>query len=93
MIFSASSPKEELEWRSRLVERACKEQIAIFDPAFFAALSLDMKSLGVVFGKPGEKILSARLHTILKAPRFNSVTRWALELTYNRHDCTQDLNT
>lgn len=75
MIFSASSPKEELEWRSRLVERACKEHIAIFDPAFFATLSLDMKSLGVVFGKPGGKIISSMLNTIMKLPCFKLVTR------------------
>ena len=61
MILSACSPKEELEWRSRLTERASKEQDGMIEPAFFATLSLNMMPLGAVFGKPGQKIQVLRL--------------------------------
>jgi hypothetical protein len=54
IILTACSPKEELEWRSRLTERVCKEQNDIFENAFFTNLSLGIKPLGTVFGKPGK---------------------------------------
>jgi hypothetical protein len=53
MIFSACSPKEELEWRSRLIDRACKEHSDGFEQAFFTILALEIKPMGTVFGKPG----------------------------------------
>jgi hypothetical protein len=53
MILSACSPKEELEWRNRLAERACKDSVDCYDQALFSSLVLDIKPMGVVFGKPG----------------------------------------
>lgn len=53
MMLTACSAKEEIEWRSRLTERAHKEHTDVYGPAFYTALFLDMKSMGTVFGKPG----------------------------------------
>lgn len=54
IILTACSPKEELEWRSRLTERVSKEQNDIFEYALFTNFSLDIKPMGAIFGKPGK---------------------------------------
>lgn len=51
--MTACSPKEEIEWRSRLTPRA-KGIEDWRDSSAFSSLELDMKSLGNVFSKPGE---------------------------------------
>ncbi|KFY35777.1 hypothetical protein V494_05620 [Pseudogymnoascus sp. VKM F-4513 (FW-928)] len=53
IIFSACSSKEELEWRNRLNIRTSREYIDSYDQAFMTTMSLGIKSLGTVFGKPG----------------------------------------
>ncbi|KAF8866627.1 Dbl homology domain-containing protein [Acephala macrosclerotiorum] len=53
VTMSACSPKEELEWRSRLADRAGKELHNAREQALFTTLSLAIKPLGSVFGKPG----------------------------------------
>ncbi|KUJ22716.1 Dbl homology domain-containing protein [Mollisia scopiformis] len=53
VTLSACSPKEELEWRSRLADRSCKQLLDVGEQALFTSLSLDIKPLGTVFGKPG----------------------------------------
>jgi len=53
LILSASSAKEELEWRSRLTNQACKDQLDGYGKAFFTSLSLAIRPMGTVFGKPG----------------------------------------
>jgi hypothetical protein len=58
IILSACSPKEELEWRSRLTERFCKEHNDVFEHCLFTSLSLEIKPLGTVFGKPGKIVQS-----------------------------------
>ncbi|KKA27397.1 hypothetical protein TD95_000481 [Thielaviopsis punctulata] len=54
IILTACSPKEELEWKSRLLSADGigfdRLETPIIDQGF---LSLDIKSLGTVFGKPG----------------------------------------
>ncbi|PHH87009.1 hypothetical protein CDD83_9425 [Cordyceps sp. RAO-2017] len=52
MIMTACTPKEEVEWRSRLT-RPAKESSEPRELGIFSSLDLDMKSLGAVFGKPG----------------------------------------
>jgi hypothetical protein len=54
LIMSACSLKEELEWRSHLTDRSSRDGLAIAEQVACASLSLDIKPLGVVFGKPGE---------------------------------------
>ena len=51
--MSACSPKEELEWRSRLADRTYKDTLDASEQAGFTSLSLRIKPLGTVFGKPG----------------------------------------
>jgi hypothetical protein len=55
VIVTASSAKEELEWRTRL-EQPAKQQQSLDDrdPDTNSSLAINMKSLGAVFGKPGE---------------------------------------
>jgi hypothetical protein len=52
--MSACSPKEEIEWRSRLNERSDKESLACGEQALYTSLSLEIKPMGTVFGKPGK---------------------------------------
>ncbi|PFH62541.1 hypothetical protein XA68_13123 [Ophiocordyceps unilateralis] len=52
MIMTACTPKEEMEWRTRLSRRA-KDGSEPREPSVFSSLDLDIKSLGTVFGKPG----------------------------------------
>jgi len=54
VAMSACSPKEELEWRSRLADHSGKDTIDIGDQAMLTSLSLDIKPMGAVFGKPGK---------------------------------------
>lgn len=53
MILSACTPKEELEWRSRLSERASRDGADGYEILLFRPLVLGMKPMGTVFGKPG----------------------------------------
>ncbi|KAH8815214.1 hypothetical protein F5884DRAFT_871406 [Xylogone sp. PMI_703] len=53
IIMSACSSKEELEWRDRLSESSNKHISTKNVEIAFTALSLAIKPLGVVFGKPG----------------------------------------
>lgn len=53
MIMSACSAKEEMEWRTRLTKpkRGTEESK---DSNLYTSLDLDLKSLGIVFSKPGK---------------------------------------
>lgn len=53
IVMTACSPKEGQEWRGRLEHSAASEDSRAADPMGFCALSLNIKSLGTVFGKPG----------------------------------------
>ena len=52
IIMSACSPKEEMEWRTRL-NIPIAEDTESRDSNLFGFLDLEIKSLGTVFGKPG----------------------------------------
>ncbi|TVY19858.1 Phosphatidylinositol 3,4,5-trisphosphate-dependent Rac exchanger 1 protein [Lachnellula arida] len=53
ITMSACSQKEELEWRGRLVDHSGKDPLDSGEQAALASLSLSIKSMGTVFGKPG----------------------------------------
>ncbi|KFY50220.1 hypothetical protein V496_09523 [Pseudogymnoascus sp. VKM F-4515 (FW-2607)] len=53
IIFSACSSKEDLVWRNRLNFCTSREHTDSYDQAFMTTVSLGIKSLGTVFGKPG----------------------------------------
>ncbi|TGO46748.1 hypothetical protein BOTNAR_0567g00020 [Botryotinia narcissicola] len=53
IIVSACSAKEELEWKSRLIDRSGKHCNSIVQQEMTASLSLDIKPMGTVYGKPG----------------------------------------
>ncbi|KAF4587717.1 Dbl homology domain-containing protein [Ophiocordyceps camponoti-floridani] len=61
MIMTACTPKEEVEWRKRLSRRA-KDGSEPREPAIFSSLDLDIKSLGIVFGKPGTVARRISIH-------------------------------
>lgn len=52
IIMTACTPKEELEWRCRL-SGPFMDKEAPRDCNWYGWLSLDIKPLGTVFGKPG----------------------------------------
>jgi hypothetical protein len=52
--MTACSFKEELEWRSRLMDRFGKDGLATGEHVACASLSLNIRPMGVVFGKPGK---------------------------------------
>ena len=54
ITMSACSLKEELEWRTRLADHSGKDPLDSSEQAVLASLSLSIKSMGTVFGKPGE---------------------------------------
>lgn len=61
IILSACTPKEELEWRSHIAERACREVSDVHcQPEL--SLSLPIKSMGTVFGKPGTVARRLSIH-------------------------------
>ncbi|CAG8976616.1 hypothetical protein HYALB_00002132 [Hymenoscyphus albidus] len=53
ITMSACSPKEELEWRSRLTDHSCRDPLDAGEQAILTSLTLPIKSMGTVFGKPG----------------------------------------
>ncbi|KAK3940059.1 hypothetical protein QBC46DRAFT_354467 [Diplogelasinospora grovesii] len=53
MILTACTPKEELEWRTRLSSAPNAESQDQMQSAIFSSLSLNIVTLGTVFGKPG----------------------------------------
>lgn len=53
VTMSACSPKEELEWRSRLADHSCRETLDAGEQVLFTSISLGIKPMGTVFGKPG----------------------------------------
>lgn len=52
-IMTACTPKEEIEWRTRL-SRPARDSSEPTNSSMFSSLDLDIKSLGTVFGKPGK---------------------------------------
>lgn len=80
VIATSCSPKEELEWRSRLC-RSVGNGIKQSDANLYSSLSLNIKSLGTVFGKPG-KHLEKRPES-----RGEGLTDGNC-----RHDCAANLN-
>ncbi|KAH8675986.1 hypothetical protein BX600DRAFT_494395 [Xylariales sp. PMI_506] len=61
VIMTACSPKEEIEWRSRLAGSIPSEEHDLGEPAWTSSLYLNIKSLGTVFGKPGKGTVARRL--------------------------------
>ncbi|KAF7856018.1 hypothetical protein EAF04_009974 [Stromatinia cepivora] len=53
IIMSACSAKEELEWRSRLIDRSGRQCDSTVQQEMTASLSLDIKPMGTIYGKPG----------------------------------------
>lgn len=53
VILTACTPKEEIEWRTRLSTHQASENQEQAQPAIFSLLSLNIKTLGTVFRKPG----------------------------------------
>jgi len=80
VILTACTPKEEMEWRSRL---GCQQDISgqdLMQPAAFSFLALNTKSLGTVFRKPG----MTELHFV----------KGSKPLTFcSRNHCQEDIDT
>ncbi|KAK0618376.1 hypothetical protein B0T17DRAFT_496382 [Bombardia bombarda] len=53
VILTACTPKEELEWRTRLSSQQATESQDQMQSAIFSSISLNIKTLGTVFRKPG----------------------------------------
>lgn len=66
MILTACTPKEQHEWRSRLVSQTVQDNQERAQAALFTSLSLNIKSMGIVFGKPGEPS-SPKIHILKPA--------------------------
>ncbi|KAI8960904.1 Dbl homology domain-containing protein, partial [Daldinia sp. FL1419] len=62
IIMTACSPKEEHEWRSRLTRHNSIESYDLSEPIFYSSISLDIKSLGTIFGKPGTVARRLSIH-------------------------------
>ncbi|KAI1839947.1 hypothetical protein JX266_013849 [Neoarthrinium moseri] len=62
IVMTACSPKEEAEWRSRLADSIPNEAQDRTEPLLCSSLSLKIKSLGTVFGKPGTVARRLSIH-------------------------------
>lgn len=62
VIMTACTPREENEWRSRLTNAIPSEAQEAGEPLFCSSLSLNIKSLGTVFGKPGSVARRLSIH-------------------------------
>jgi len=86
-MLSACTPKEELEWRSRLAENFHKDYNGVFDYPLFTSLFLEIKPLGTIFGKPGKTIQGYYKHLVHIVGKL-----YDKRLTYARHDCAPNFN-
>ncbi|KAG7132266.1 hypothetical protein HYQ45_009287 [Verticillium longisporum] len=78
MVMTACNPREQDEWRGRLEQSAkeCQEQS---DPnLLYSSMSLDIRSLGTVFGKPGrsrsENLVRSSASTMMRKLSVTSIT-------------------
>ncbi|KAK1782108.1 hypothetical protein QBC45DRAFT_390014 [Copromyces sp. CBS 386.78] len=62
IILTACTPKEEMEWRTRLGNQQTNEDQDQMQPATFGLLSLNIKTLGAVFRKPGTIARKISIH-------------------------------
>ncbi|KAI0019554.1 hypothetical protein F4780DRAFT_441219 [Xylariomycetidae sp. FL0641] len=62
VIMTACSRKEEIEWRARLGRPAVVDTQISSEPAVYSSVSLSLKSLGTVFGKPGTVARRLSIH-------------------------------
>ncbi|KAI1385058.1 Dbl homology domain-containing protein [Hypoxylon trugodes] len=62
IIMTACSPKEELEWRTRLTRQDSIEPYEISEPIFYSSIFFNIKSLGTIFGKPGTVARRLSIH-------------------------------
>ncbi|KAK3984694.1 hypothetical protein QBC44DRAFT_345861 [Cladorrhinum sp. PSN332] len=63
LILTACTPKEELEWRTRLNSQATsRPDQDQMQPATFSSLSLNIRTLGTVFRKPGTIARKISIH-------------------------------
>ncbi|KXJ95337.1 hypothetical protein Micbo1qcDRAFT_217068 [Microdochium bolleyi] len=53
IIMTACNPKEEMEWRSRLTRTDPDQNFGLSEATPCDSMSLSIKSLGTIFGKPG----------------------------------------
>ncbi|CCU76289.1 hypothetical protein BGHDH14_bgh03224 [Blumeria hordei DH14] len=74
LTMSACSPKEELEWRSRLTGRSYKERVNRGDQILYSSLSLPVKAFGTIFGKPGIYRSIARCISVHRATTVGSIS-------------------
>ncbi|KAI0125898.1 hypothetical protein BJ170DRAFT_453118 [Xylariales sp. AK1849] len=62
MIMTACTSKEEVEWRTRLADSIPGEVLDHAERPLCSTLSLNIKSLGTVFGKPGTVARRLSIH-------------------------------
>lgn len=83
--MTACTPKEEVEWRSRLSHSPSSDIHLPVDPPLFSSLALNVKALGAVYGKPGESQLFFRADAFLGS---EALMHWC-----HRHRSSPDLDT
>jgi hypothetical protein len=62
IIMTACTPKEELEWRSRLAKPRELEAGDQADCSLFSSLAMDIRTFGTIFGKPGSMTRRLSVH-------------------------------
>jgi hypothetical protein len=86
--MNACSPTEELEWRSRLADHSGRETLDAGEQALFTSLSLAIKPMGTVFGKPGQLLRVIRFPIRICESKIETP-----QLTLHRHYRQKDINT
>ncbi|KAI9730456.1 MAG: hypothetical protein M1818_008151 [Claussenomyces sp. TS43310] len=62
IILSACSSKEQQNWQTHLANRDRREHLELYDQLLLTSLSLGVKPLGTVFGKPGTVARRLSIH-------------------------------
>ncbi|RYO87666.1 hypothetical protein DL766_001344 [Monosporascus sp. MC13-8B] len=66
VIMTACTAKEESEWRARLTHSGLMDPLETAEMAPYGMICLNVKSLGTVFGKPGEESVLRYVDVILE---------------------------
>ncbi|KAB8302687.1 hypothetical protein EYC80_006049 [Monilinia laxa] len=85
IIMSACSAKEELEWKSRLIDRSVKQCDITVQQEMIASLSLDIKPIITVYGKPSN---FPPHHSILSKWQLISITTGGIVRRASIHRAT-----
>ncbi|KAI1007815.1 hypothetical protein K3495_g425 [Podosphaera aphanis] len=94
LTMSACSPKEELEWRNRIMARSRKGRSHTEEWNLYSFISLPAKPLGTVFGKPGSIARRISVHRATTVGPISGLCQVIIKNTnaFNGAPCSATIN-